>query len=156
MWQVSTVKLKMSALQFWRPLCWQLDTELTTSCETVSVENTHRILRCCCVCALSIWKLHWWSCPSLPSQTFGGGFYWLQCGTCLWGMFWNSEHPKLLFSIFYNETVHGNMPCPVLSCPILDNTGAEKLDFFEPSCPGHPSYHFLLLHWPGWASLFQI
>lgn len=52
----------------------------------------------------------------------------------------------LKLKLFSNEMMRSNTPCP-----ILDNTGAEKLDFCKPSCPSHPSYHSLLLYWPGWA-----
>lgn len=46
------------------------------------------------------------------------------------------------------------MTCSNMSCPVLDNTGAEKLDFCKPPCPSHPSYHSLLLYWPGWTLFF--
>lgn len=53
--------------------------------------------------------------------------------------------------MFVREMMHSNM-----SCPVLDNTGAEKLDLCKPPCPSHPSYHSLLLCWPGWAPSFVL
>lgn len=43
-----------------------------------------------------------------------------------------------------------------MSCPVLDNTGAEKCDFLKPSCQSHSSYNSLLLYWPGWAFNFVL
>ena len=91
--KVNLENVEILALRFWRVLSRQLVTVLTTSCET------DRMLMCCCVCALPVLKLNWWPRTSLPGKSFGGAFYWLQCGTCLWGV---SQWPYT--SIFYCDT----------------------------------------------------
>lgn len=67
----------------------------------------------------------------------------------LWKVSWcrkTLHHPELLTVCQWDD---GNM-----FHPVLDYTWAEKLDFREPPRPCHPSYHSLLLYWPGWALLF--